>query len=366
MEHFKEDKVKKKLTAVPSILRSAHELTRDKIDGIRDKSKNTNDPDNYLSPRKDKKWLLTSDNENNESNPLMKIEFVNKMSLTSLLEQSLIQGGTEGFFGAMILFQYFWNKKMLGKTVKELDPQKVFDNVLGDRSYKMNPTDKDRFCTIFRSLGGVEILQYNKKETLKRIKDKKLNPDESYYDRTILFNYTGLVEKGNKVIKIENVKFMEGLFTENMTTEDYKKISRIFIPVEDILKLSSDKRNKGKSVFLNLVCLDLSHIAQYGKDSKDYDLETCVKYGQWTTPLRKKAVLWNRIIKILDEAKEIEILSYEVIYEINKEQKPRYIEKIKIFREFSVDSKNLSFTFSPESLEIPMPQKYDSDETGIF
>ena len=368
MAEKKSDQKVFKLSAVPTQLRYAHEIARDKKEVIQDLFEHTEHPELQRSETKNKIWTINSEKISDDGHPLIKLEFLNEISLKELLEKTLIKGGTEGFYGVMLLYQYCWNQKKLGDTIPVLEPQHLMNSVLGRKSYKLNPEDKDRICRICCKMAGIEILQYNKKETLKRRKEKKLSADEVVYDRSTLLSYNKIVEntKTKRYLQLENVKFMEGIFSEALTAKDYKKISRVFVPSETILQLSSDKRKKGKAVFLELVCLDLSYIAQYDRDEKDYDFETCIKYGQWTTNPRRKSEIWTRIINILNEAFESSLLTYTVFYDTTKKGKliHRNIDHIRIKRLFSVDPQYLSFNFVPEQLELPMPES-DPIPTGI-
>ena len=311
-----------------------------------------------------------------ENNFLLQLEFENEISIKELLEKVLIQGGTEGFFATTILYQYYWNQQKLGQEIPVLDPQHVVNSVYGANAYKLNPSDKDRYCNMFMKLEGILIKKLNRKETERRRKNKTLKQDEFIYDHTHLITIKKSQvqinsKNGNqkKVQKLEGVKFLPELFSESMTTEDYKKISRAFIPSETILKLSSDKRKKAKSVFMTLVCQDLANLKQHERNEKDYDYETCIKYGQWTTDPQRKSENWGRIIKILNDAHENGLITYTVFYGgASKPVKliPRNIEYIRIKRLFSVDPKYLAFNFVPEQLELPWPQSEITSEKSQF
>ncbi len=341
-----------KLTGFPLVLRRNHEITRDKIPEIMNTVENLEKPEKMYAPSLDKKWSITGPILSN-NNPIFKIEFVENITISELLKQALVNGGTEGFFGVMLLYQYYYNLKKLGKPLNFLEPQQVINTVMEEKAYKLNSKDCDRLCRLFISLKGIDILHKNNNETKKSQKNKEISKDEVIYSRYSLFNYNHLVfnEKTGNIVKLKgNIRFMDGLFKETMNGEDYKKISRIFIPAEDILKISSDKRSKGKAVFLNLICLDLSHIAQYGKSEKDYDLDTCIKYAQWTTDKKKKTKLWTRILKILDDAKKVHLISYIVFYVNGKTEIYRNISFVRVRREFSINKECMSIMYDNKSL----------------
>ena len=341
----------KKLVAFPNILKESHSLARDKEEALQDLiAKNG---ENITS---DANWEITNQEKFGDS--FISLEVDGKYTLMELLERVFSIGGTEGFHATMVLYQYFWNQRKLGQTLDSLDPQHIMDSVLQDKSYKLNPTDKDRFCRIFSRLSDIKILRRDDKETVSKRKKNKISEKESVHQVTRLITYTKIVkndETGN-IVSLENVRFLDGLFPEGMSTEIYKKISRIFVPHETILKLTSDRRKKGKAVFLALICMDLSFISQYGRDTKSYTLEDCLRFGQWKTEPRKKTNHWNRIINILNEAKKEYLLDYQIKYLANKPQTNRYIVNIHIKRLFSVDPKNLSFHFEPEQLDLPIPK----------
>mgnify|MGYP001049553352 CR=1 FL=1 len=341
-----ENKTQTGLIPVPNALKTMHDFAKEKIPKVEEQFAESKDPNEEIES-----WLLESEDGNHQ------LDFSEKIPLSLLLEKVYVLGGTEGYMTFISLYEYVYRIGKLGKKI-DLRPQDVM-NTISDKPYNMSAKNKHRFVENIMKLANISFLVQDKESTKR--KEKQGKNDAIIWKKFRILDYEKLEQsKTNGLFReIINLNVLGDVFT-NLTKEEYKRISKVFVPSSSIFRIPND-RNKNKSqAFIFAVTFRLSQLAQQ-KDFLVWDLEKCLRAGQWTVAPHRKKEAWTTIIKALDEGAKQSIISYELIHRPNKPEEHKHIQKVKVTRLYSVDPKNIDVNFKPEQMEIPLHSREENE-----
>lgn len=343
------EKEKTELIVVPQFMEEAHKIARDKTAPIEKKLSEVSAKGVNPSTIRDSTWKVEAEKYG--------LHFIDNISLVELLEKVLILGGIQGYTTFLSTYHYVYICQKLGKRFDTFRPQEVLNTLLGHKRYNMSSKDTDLFIKNIIALGGIQFISYNKQETLRQRKEGKISKDDIIETKYRLLDFDHLVknEAETRYRAIQGFTLLP--FFENMSASDYNKLSRLFIPHARLLQIPNDRNKNHRRGFMTLVCMRLSMVAQTGKDFLIWDLEQCLRVGQWKVETRKRTQAWQQILQALDAGLEQGLITYEVIFKHGKPCKIRNIEKVKIIRLYSVDPENITVDFLPEQLELPLNTK---------
>ena len=267
------------------------------------------------------------------------------IALGRFFEKIITLGSSHGFVAFMMLYQYMYDKNILGKELACLTGQEIIDHIYQENSYKLKPRNKQRFLCSIVQLSGLQFYLEDHEETnnIRKLPGKEGN---FYFKSFTLLKVNGFETLPDKetIVSLNGVSIMKDFI--NIW---YKKMSRLFIPLEDILKIPHDFHKDHRRGF-NL-SLALRHAELAGqKDYVEWTLEQCLNVGQWQAQTRRKSEAWKQIIESLDAGKSRELIDYYFIYKPAKPRELRYIEKVIIKRLWQPGHENLKIKFTPEEL----------------
>ncbi|MBA3954394.1 hypothetical protein H0X48_03700 [Candidatus Dependentiae bacterium] len=267
------------------------------------------------------------------------------IALGKFFEKIITLGSSQGFVAFMMLYQYMYDKNLLGKEIDCLTGQEIIDHIYQENSYKLKPRNKQRFLCSIVQLSGLQFYLEDHEETqnIRKVPGKEGN---FYFKSFTLLKVKGFETLPDKetIVSLNGVSIMKDFI--NIW---YKKMSRLFIPLEDILKIPHDFHKDHRRGFNLSLALRHAELASQ-KDYVEWTLEQCLNVGQWQAQARRKSEAWKQIIESLDAGKSRELIDYYFIYKANKPAHSRYIERVIIKRLWQPGSENLKLHFSPEEL----------------
>jgi hypothetical protein len=236
-----------------------------------------------------------------------------EITLGKFFEKIIALGSTQGFVSFMMLYQYMYDNNLLGTEVDKITGQEVFDHIYGERKYVLNPTNKQRFLNSILQLSGLQFYLKDLKETQRVREVEKTDSSVIFTSFTLLKVKSFETFLDETTIKsIRQVSIMK-----DFIQLWFKKMSRLFIPLEDILRIPHDF-NKDHRRGFNL-SLALRH-AELGskKDHVEWDLQQCLNVGQWAVSVKRKKQAWEKVIESLEAGKQQKLIDYQFIYKPNK------------------------------------------------
>lgn len=281
-----------------------------------------------------------------------------EIALGKFLEKIITLGSSQGFVAFMMLYQYMYDNQLLGKEIEELTGQEIIDHIYGDKSYRLKNKNKQRFLSCLIQLSGLQFYMKNFERTIEI--RKKPGSEENF----IFKNFTLMKVKETETLSDEKtIVAIRGVsIMKDFINLWHKKMSKLYIPLEDVLKISRDHNGDHKRGFNLAVALRHAELG-CDNDTIEWDLNYCLNAGQWRPAKKEKSKAWRQIIESLEEGKKQELLDYTLIYYPNKPQKLRYIKKVAIKRLWQTTSNAISLGFKPEEI-ITRKKRFKS--TGIF
>jgi hypothetical protein len=267
------------------------------------------------------------------------------IALGKFFEKIITLGSSQGFVAFMMLYQYMYDKKLLGKEISCLTGQEIIDHIYQENSYKLKPRNKQRFLSSILQLSGLQFYMEDQEETenIRKIPGKEKNFHFKSFTLLKVQGFETLPDK-NTIVSLSSVSIMKDFI--NIW---YKKMSRLFIPLEDILKIPHDLHKDHRRGFNLSLALRHAELANQ-KDYVEWTLEQCLNVGQWQAQTRRKTEAWKQIIESLEAGKSRELIDYHFVYTPNKQEELRYIDKVVIKRLWQPGGDNLKLNFSPEEL----------------
>lgn len=269
-----------------------------------------------------------------------------KITLGEFLEKIITLSSTRGLVSFMQLYQYMYEKNLLGKEIEELTGQEIINYIFGCNSYWLKPKNKQVFLSTLIQLSGLSF-HLEDKELTKKIQGLRGREKEIAFTQFTLMEIKGhtTLSDGQTITSLRGVSIMK-----DFINVCFNQLSRLFIPLEDILKITNDYNGDHTRGF-NLI-LALRH-AELGKKKNfvEWDLEQCLNVGQWKTEKRKKTLAWQQITEALEAGAAQGLINFKFIYKPNKPQNPRYIDKVVIYRRWETGFDNLNINFNPENIK---------------
>jgi hypothetical protein len=250
-----------------------------------------------------------------------------EMALSKFIEKIITLGSSQGFVAFMMLYQYMYDKKLLGQEIKELTGQEIIDHIYQDRSYKLRSHNKQAFLNTLIKLSG---LKFSMEDPERTREIRKIPGQEEHYG----FKHFCLIKVGGHdtekdqrtITKLTNVSIMK-----DFIQIWYKKLSKLFIPLHDILKIPHDHNGDHKRGFNLSLALRHAELGHH-KNYVEWNLEQCINIGQWVFDPEHKTRAWDKIIDSLEEGRKQELIDYKIIYKVRKPMTFRHIEKVVIYR----------------------------------
>jgi hypothetical protein len=275
-----------------------------------------------------------------------KITLRKDISLGEFFEKIITLSSTQGFVAFMMLYQYMYDKHLLGKEAKAITGQEIIDHIYQERSYKLKPKNKQSFLSTLITLSGLFFHVEDDAETA-RLQQIKGRTTERAFSKFMLLDVKGhtTLRDGHTITSITGVSIMK-----DFVNLCYQKLSKLYIPLEDVLKIPHDCNGDHRRGF-NLA-LALRH-AELGnrKDTVEWDLNQCLNVGQWRICTRRKLQAWDKIKESLEAGKKQELVDYEFVYKPGKPREAKYIEKVVIKRLWKTNSRGINLDFSPEEIK---------------
>jgi hypothetical protein len=159
------------------------------------------------------------------------------------------------------------------------------------------------------------------------------------------------------IIQLEGVTIMK-----DFVDLWHKKVSKLFIPLESILRVSHDLNGDHRRGFNLAVALRHAELG-ISNDTLMWDLTYCLNAGQWNVEERRKSEAWEKVIQSLNEGKVQGLIDYQFIYEAGKPQGIRYIKKVAIKRLWQTYAPATSLGVKPETI-IPHSKRKKLEEDG--
>ncbi|MBA3954844.1 hypothetical protein H0X48_06000 [Candidatus Dependentiae bacterium] len=282
------------------------------------------------------------------------------IALGKFFEKIITLGSTQGFVAFMMLYQYMYDKNLLGQEIERITGQEVMDHIFGTRKYKLMPKNKQKFLCSILQLSGLQFFLKDSKETAKTQQQLGHETNVVFTSFTLLKvkSFETLADE-TTIANIRQVSIMK-----DFIDLWFKKMSRLYIPLESILKINHDFNNDHRRGF-NL-SLALRH-AELGsqKEYVEWDLQQCLNVGQWSIPLRRKTQAWEKVIESLESGKKQKLIDYIFVYKPGKPEELRYIEKVIIKRLWKTQAEAIGLGFNPEDIKAhtkkrtkPITHKY--------
>jgi hypothetical protein len=269
-----------------------------------------------------------------------------EVPLGKFLEKIIALGSTQGFVAFMMLYQYMYDNNLLGKEIEELTSQEIINHIYREKTYRLKPKNKQLFFSNILRLSGLQFYMENPERT----EAIRKNPGKE--DQVVFTSFTLLkVKELHTLSDKKTITALGGVsIMKDFINLWYKKLSRLFIPLEAILKIPSDRNGDHKRGF-NL-SLALRH-AELGnkKDSVEWDLQQCLNVGQWKVNMRFKARAWNQVMESLIIGKNYQLIDYYFIYRPGKPEENRFIEKVIIKRLWKTHAESTHLNFNPEMIK---------------
>ena len=330
----KEEVCQKKLTATPRATYEGHKNAL-KQSPLIEKQLPT------IDLKKVKKYSIETPEEY-----VKKITIEEDIALGKFLEKIITLGSSQGLICFMMLYQYMYDHNLLGKEIERLTGQEIIDHLYREKSYKLKPKNRTTLLSSIIQLSGLTFCLESQEVTEKIRKKRGFETDKGFKHFTLLKVEEHTETKDGKYItSIGGVSIMKDFI--NLW---YKKISRLYIPLEDILKISSDHNGDHRRGFNLSLALRQAELGNK-KDTLEWTLEQCINVGQWQPDPKERSRIWNQIIESLNAGKKQGLIDYHFSYKANKPAQPRYIEKVVIKRLWQTSPENLNIGFAPENLK---------------
>ena len=231
-------------------------------------------------------------------NYVKQVTFEKEIALGKFFEKIITLSSTQGFVAFMMLYQFMYDKRLFGKEIDAITGQEIIDHIYKEKSYKLKPKNKQRLLCSIIKLSGLAFYFESKAETDKIRQIKGRETERAFTSFTLLDSkgYTTLAD-GETITSVLGVSIMKDFI--NIC---YEKLSKLYIPLDDVLQIDSDQNGDHRRGFNLSVALRHAELG-HKKDYVEWDLEQCLNAGQWQHEKRRKSEAWNSIIDSLD-AKE--------------------------------------------------------------
>jgi hypothetical protein len=337
IQFAKDNLMPKKLTATPRVVYESYKNTKSALPEAQKDLRESKHLD-----RASQHFLRTPDNY------VKLITLDESSTLGTFLNKIITLGSTQSFVCFMMLYQYLYDKNLLGKEVEKITCQDVINHIYKDKKYTLKPKDKQAFFKSILHLSGLKFYIKNPKRT-EEIQREAFSGHDVIFSSALLVKVKEIQTAADE----STIKCLRGVsIMKDFVDLFYKSLSRLYIPLEDILKISSDHNGNHKRGF-NL-SLALRHAELGSKnDSLEWTLEQCLNVGQWKTNPKFKNRAWAIVIASLEAGKSQELIDYKLVYYKNKPKKALHIEKVVIYRLWKSTCESLTLGFEPENIEVP-------------
>jgi hypothetical protein len=281
---------------------------------------------------------------------IKKITIEEDIALAHFLQKIITLGSSQGFVAFMMLYQYMYDKNLLGKEIPIITGQEIINHIYDERAYKLKAKNRQTLLSSIIQLSGLKFCIESWELTQNIQQERGFENNTAYKHFTLLKVDSHTQDADKNITSIRGVSIMKDFI--NLW---YKKMSRLYIPLEDILKIPHDHNGDHRRGF-NLA-LALRH-AELGikNNAIEWDLQQCLNIGQWQVNPVRKTEAWKQIIESLEVGKKQQLIDYFFVYVPQKPIQLRYIQKVVIKRLWNIGKDNLVLGFKPENLKRQIKQ----------
>ena len=108
-------------------------------------------------------------------NYVKQVTFEKEIALGKFFEKIITLSSTQGFVAFMMLYQFMYDKRLLGKEIDAITGQEIIDHIYKEKSYKLKPKNKQRLLCSIIKLSGLAFYFESKAETdkIRQIKGRE-------------------------------------------------------------------------------------------------------------------------------------------------------------------------------------------------